>query len=208
MVTRSCKPALQLSNGLSGSSSSSASLAANIQKQPNSKSVSSWPNSFDNPARQKARVHHLLVFFLNASQNMVEQSTCNATCTLTVPNAVAVPLQTDQSVPFVGHLHVFHENILLIVSHGIKLFEVHRTNHGTKSRNKRITVIFYCVLHFDVASSLKIAGSTENCIYIYAHPPGTYQNSASTGIYMENTMFLGCCWSKDKNINTQNVAIL
>ena len=40
-----------------------------------------------------------------------------------------------QFVPFVGHLHVFHENILLIVSHGIKLFEVHRRNHGTKSRN-------------------------------------------------------------------------
>lgn len=49
-------------------------------------------------------------------------------------------------------------------------------------------------------NSFKIAGTTENYIYICStlNPPGTYQNNVSTGIYMENAMFLGCCWSRDK----------
>ena len=67
-----------------------------------------------------------------------------------------------QLVPLVGHLHVFHENILLIVSHDIKLFGIHRRNHGTKSRNELITAVyFHFVLHSDVANSLKIARSTQ-----------------------------------------------
>lgn len=116
-----------------------------------------------------------------------------------------------QFVPFVGHLHVFHENILLIVSHGIKLFEVHRRNHGTKSRNQRITVIFYCVLHFDVATTLSRSLGPQKIIYIYVQ--------RSTPLEPTKTMFplvftwkMQCFWAvagpETKNINAQNVAIL